>query len=153
MITTWPDEHRNVQSREVFRPALPSRYFKMFNRVDVHNMRRQSELNVEGKWGTHDPYFRLFCTIIGMTVVDTMLAVKCESHPRHPVRIKTTQQFAEDLCEEMLVNTIDGKEYDTCISRDCVHNPDTDDTGTTESGDHVMVSYGYKSDFSEGAWN
>ena len=49
--------------------------------MDKHNQMRQHELNVEGKWGTDDAFLRLFCTLFGMTVVDTMLAVKAESHP------------------------------------------------------------------------
>ena len=152
-MTKWPDEWRNVLIRAVPRPALPSRYFILFNKVDKHNQMRQHELNVESKWHTADAFFRLFCTIIGMTVVDTMLAVKCESHPQHAVRDKTTLQFAEALCEEMLVNEIDGAVYHPGRSEVRARTVNTDAAAGTKMDDgmeHVLASYGCKADASPG---
>ncbi len=36
-ITNWPDEHGNVQCRNVLRSVLCSRYFGLSNKVDRHN--------------------------------------------------------------------------------------------------------------------
>ena len=127
------------------------RYFPKFNKVDKHNQMRQHELNIEGKWGTDDAFFRLFCTLFGMTVVDTMLAVKAESHPCHAVRHQTTKGFAELLCEEMLANKLDGAKYDpkssTARRARPVNGQAAADTDETDGEEHVLVSYGRKSDF------
>ena len=55
------------------------RYLPKFSKVDKHSQIRQHELNAEGKWGTDDAFFRLFCTLLGMATVDKVLAVKAES--------------------------------------------------------------------------
>lgn len=49
-MSQWSDEHRNVLTRDVFRPAAVSRYFMTFNFVDIHDQRRQHELGLETKW-------------------------------------------------------------------------------------------------------
>ena len=48
-MTKWPDEFHNVLTREVSRPAPPSRYFIMFNKVEKHNQMRQHDLNMESE--------------------------------------------------------------------------------------------------------
>jgi hypothetical protein len=63
-ITKWPDEHGNVQCRNVLRSVLCSRYFGLSNKVDRHNHLRQSELAIEETWETDDCWFRLWCTIM-----------------------------------------------------------------------------------------
>ena len=152
--TKWPDDHRNVQSRDVPRPCICSRYFLKFNKVDKHNQMRQHELNVEGKWGTADAFFRIFCTLLGITVVDTMLAVKATSHPAHAVRNKTTKEFTESLCEEMLANTIDGAMYDRSYGlkrKSLPVNGAAVESAVETPGDmHVLLSFGSKSDYHQG---
>ena len=44
--------------------------FKFSNCVDLHNQSRQFDLALEKRWVTQDPYFRLYTTMVGMTVVD-----------------------------------------------------------------------------------
>jgi hypothetical protein len=111
-VTKFPDGDRNVMTREVPRPALVARYFGMFNACDIHDHRRQHELGLEMKWvtkGEHAGKFRMATTIFGMTVVDAMLALRCQSHPEHDIRSMTTKDFAEFLAEEMVENVLDGK--------------------------------------------
>jgi hypothetical protein len=111
-VTKFPDGDRNVMTREVPRPALVARYFGMFNACDIHDHRRQHELGLEMKWvtkGEHAGKFRMATTIFGMTVVDAMLALRCQSHPGHDIRSMTTKDFAEFLAEEMVENVLDGK--------------------------------------------
>ena len=38
--TKWPDEFRNVLTRDVFRTAFAARYFLWFMKVDKHNQMR-----------------------------------------------------------------------------------------------------------------
>ena len=35
------------------------------DKIDVHNQKRQSNLKLEKRWLTKDPYFRLFTTLVG----------------------------------------------------------------------------------------
>lgn len=48
-VTKYPDTHRNVEERAVPRPALAARYFGLFNKVDIHDQRRQHELGLKMK--------------------------------------------------------------------------------------------------------
>ena len=66
----FPDKYGNVCVRHVMRPAIISQYFQFSNCVDLHNQSRQFDLALEEKWVTQNPYFRLYTTMIGMTVVD-----------------------------------------------------------------------------------
>jgi hypothetical protein len=52
--------------------------------------------------------FRMYTSIFGITVVDTMLAVVAHSHRGHAVRSLTTKDFAERLAEELVDNEFDG---------------------------------------------
>ena len=109
--TQWPDENGNVLTREVSRPALVSRYFLKFNKVDIHDQLRQHELGLEMKWvrkGENAGKFRLMTTIKGVTAIDVMLAVKSHNHETHRIRTKTTKEFIELLAEEPIDNELDG---------------------------------------------
>lgn len=107
-VTKWPDEHGNVMTRNVLRLVLASRYFLSFMKVDKHNQLRQHELALETTWRTDDGWFRLFCTLVGITIIDTMLTLRSESHSEHQYKTMRTGEFAEILAEEMVMNTLDG---------------------------------------------
>ena len=111
-VTKWPDEFGNILTREVERPAMPSRYFGTFNQVDINDQLRQHELGLERKHigkGDKAGKYRIRTTVMGVHAVDTMLAVHSHSHSGHPIRDTTTKEFMEKLAEEMIDNTIDGK--------------------------------------------
>ena len=72
----FPDQYGNLCVRHVARPQVISTYFKYSNVVDTHNQARQSHLGLEKKWVTHDGYFRLYSTLIGMTVTDIWKLLK-----------------------------------------------------------------------------
>ena len=57
--------------RYVDRPQVISSFFRDSNGVDRHNHVRQGELGLESKWVTHNPWFRLATTLVGMNVTDT----------------------------------------------------------------------------------
>ena len=46
-VQRWADEHGNLCTRDVPRPALISRYFKDSPKVDNHNQARQHDLGLE----------------------------------------------------------------------------------------------------------
>jgi hypothetical protein len=107
----YHDELGNVLTREVARPAVVSRYFGKFNKVDIHDHLRQHELALEEKWVGKDEKagkFRMWTTIRGVSAIDTMLAVKTHSHSGHPIRASTTREFIDLLAEDMVDNEIDG---------------------------------------------
>ena len=66
----YTDRYGNLCEREVERPDFISKYFNDSNKIDAHNQVRQSELALEKKWPTKDPFFRLASTFIGMCVTD-----------------------------------------------------------------------------------
>ena len=67
----YTDRYGNLCERLVDRPDFISRYFNDSNTIDAHNHVRQSELGLEKKWPSKDPYFRLATTLVGMCVTDT----------------------------------------------------------------------------------
>lgn len=69
-IAKWPDQYGNVKQRSVPRPDIVGKYFSVANKIDTHNQIRQNELALEQLWLTHDPWFRINTTVIGMTVTD-----------------------------------------------------------------------------------
>ena len=54
----------------VERPEMAHTYFSHRGVIDFHNQQRQGILQLEKKWLTQDPYFRLATSIIGIHVVD-----------------------------------------------------------------------------------
>ena len=108
-ITKWPDEQGNVQCRNVLRLVLCSRYFGLQNKVDRHNHLRQSELAIEETSETDDCWFAcLWCTIMGMTVTDTMLALRDEVYPGQEIREISIGEFSLRLADELANNKVDG---------------------------------------------
>ena len=73
----WKDDNSLSQSRPVDRPFLISNYFRRSNAVDTHNHVRQFELRLEKHWVTANCWFRIFTTILGITVADCW---KAHSH-------------------------------------------------------------------------
>ena len=59
--------------RYVDRPQVISEFFNDSNSIDSNNQLRQSEIALEKKWVTQDPYFRLTTTKIGMDVTDAWM--------------------------------------------------------------------------------
>jgi hypothetical protein len=110
-VSKYHDELGNVLTREVARPAVVSRYFCKFNKVDIHDHLRQHELALEEKWVGKDEKagkFRMWSTIRGVSAIDTMLALKSHSHKGHSIRKVSTRDFIDLLAEEMVDNEIDG---------------------------------------------
>jgi hypothetical protein len=70
------DDFDNLLSRPVQRPQVISTYFSRSNAVDKHNQARQSELKLEKHWKTQNVWFRLACTMIGITTTDAWKAYK-----------------------------------------------------------------------------
>jgi hypothetical protein len=98
----FPDKFGNTKERSVICPAVISQYFDSSDAVDSHNHARQFLLALEKHWVTHNPWFRIDTTIIGMTVVD---AWKClQYHLKRTYLQYTAKQVAD------------------CIAWDCVNN-------------------------------
>ena len=93
----------------MLRLVLVSRYYLHSNLVDRHNHLWQGELALEKKWHTDCPWFRLFCTILGMTTIDTMLAARAEVVETSPFKRMSTREFARRLAEVLIMNTVDGE--------------------------------------------
>ena len=67
----FADACSNVHVRLVNRLSAISDFFRDSNIVDKHNQVRQHELELEKKWETRDPYFRLTTTMISHNATDS----------------------------------------------------------------------------------
>ena len=66
----FEDEWGNVESRELPRPEIIHFFYEYAPLIDEHNKARQSLLALEKRWQTRNPWFRLICTVLGMSIVD-----------------------------------------------------------------------------------
>lgn len=101
-IAKFPDKHGNVQERRVTRPEILSLSFGCADAIDSHNHCRQFRLGLERLWLTRNPWFRLNCTIVGMTVVDAFRCLKYY----HLGNFKgmTVAEFADGLAHDCVYN-------------------------------------------------
>eukprot|EP00978_Attheya_sp_CCMP212_P033928 scaffold139680_cov35-Attheya_sp.AAC.1 len=122
----WMDSKGNHASRNIPRPDVISKYFNESNGIDTHNHVRQSELKLEKKWVTHDGYFRIFTSILGVTVIDTWKAYKHHLHARSADKDCKVLDFVEELAIEMLTNDYSTlSPSDTSFNISPLHRPST----------------------------
>ena len=69
----YTDTYGNICTRYVDRPEVISKFFASSNVIDTHNQLRQDLLQLEKKWLTKNPFFRLATTLTGINVTDTYL--------------------------------------------------------------------------------
>ena len=99
-IARFNDAFKNVAQRKVPRPAVVSNYFSNSNAVDAHNQARQFELGLERLWITHDCWFRIDTTFIGIVVTDAWKAFK------HATKQSCSLgEFAESVAYDLMYNT------------------------------------------------
>ena len=92
----------------------------------MHNHARQAELKLEKKWITNDGYFRIFTTILGITVIDSMKAYKHHLNYRAKDRKMSVLEFAEELALEMLTNDFSSlSPSETCFNISPIHHLST----------------------------
>jgi Transposase IS4 len=66
----FEDEWGNTMTREIDRPNICHFLYQYLPLIDEHNKQRQSLLQLERRWLTKDPWFRLLTTLVGMATVD-----------------------------------------------------------------------------------
>ncbi|CAB9527834.1 unknown protein [Seminavis robusta] len=103
----FADSLGTIQERLVPRPAVLSEYFNDSNVIDTHNHVRQGELKLEKRWVTHDGWFRIATTIIGMTITDCWKLIK-HSGPDY-LKETTIVQFADMLAADLIRNNVPDK--------------------------------------------
>jgi len=108
----FPDKFGNLCIRQVARPKVLSTYFKHSNVVDLHNQARQFDLALEKKWITQNGYFRLYTTLLGMTVTDTWKLLK-KNDPKYV----TVAEFADILANEMIIDAQTQEEQEKADER------------------------------------
>jgi hypothetical protein len=100
----FPDKFGNTRERSVVRPAVISQYFEISDAVDSHNHARQFLLALEKRWVTHNPWFRIDTTFVGITVVD---AWKClQYHLPRKYSKYTVKQVADCIAWDCVNNTL-----------------------------------------------
>ena len=104
-IAKYNDSVGNVCQREVARPAILSNYFKKSNKVDSHNHVRQGIIALEKMWVTHDCWFRLVTTLIGITATDAWKASRHQSPGEDLSAIQFCDRLAYDCFENDFPNS------------------------------------------------
>jgi hypothetical protein len=109
----WTDERGNARACPVEQREVISQCFKHSDVVDSHDHARQALLGLEKKWATQNCWFRLDCTIVGITVTDAWKAFKIGA----PHQIKTEKEmsinaFTEQVVWDCLNNKFDDDEED-----------------------------------------
>ena len=65
----FEDEWGNTIVWEIDRPEVAHFLYEYLPLIDEHNKQRQSLLGLERRCQTKDPWFRLLCTLMGMSIV------------------------------------------------------------------------------------
>ena len=100
-IAKWPDPCGNLKSREVLRPGIISEYFSKSNIIDVGNGIRQNELAFERHWLTKNPWFRIDCTSVGITVADSYLAAQKQAPDHARIKEMGARNFSMHLVHDL----------------------------------------------------
>ena len=100
----FQDQHGNVTGRDVDRPAAISRYFEYSPVVDNHNQIRQHEIGVEQTWVTHNCWFRLFCTMVGIVATDVVYGSRMSVHPGHALASMPSWKVVTRLAYQLTHN-------------------------------------------------
>ena len=135
----FPDKYGNVCLRHVARPDCISNYFKYSNKVDLHNQARQFDLALEKKWVTTDPYFRLYTTEVGMTLVDCWKIYK--SHHKLGGSAPSVSQFADIMALEMIEyaqSLVESSSASMSVEESCVSSIATA-AASVVCGQHTQV--------------
>ena len=103
-VAKFADSFGNVRSRLIGRPACLSRYFSKSAKIDNTNQLRQSVLALEKCWVTTDCWFRLFTTIVGMTVTDAYLALRSSVVATHHFAKLGLLDFVDQLLLPQLLD-------------------------------------------------
>jgi Transposase IS4 len=106
----YTDDWGNVHVRYVDRPEIISKFFERSNMIDKHNQVRQSELALEKRWLTQNPYFRLHTTILGFTVVDCYKLAEHHDIINHRLphnEFKMTMTSFAGVLANQLINNVD----------------------------------------------
>jgi hypothetical protein len=103
----WKDRNGNTESRRVPRPDVMGRYFRVCNRVDMHNHARQSLLALEKHWVMMTGYFWMITTILGMCITDAWKGYRHHLNKQHRHKDMDMKDFASALAYDMLHNDFD----------------------------------------------
>jgi hypothetical protein len=139
------DSYNNACGRKVNRPAIISQLFDDSNCIDRHNHVHQSELSLEKRWFTSDPFFHLHTTLAGMTVTDVwrlpqyhkLITNKKDEDSKNVLTIK---QFTGVLAKQLIKiamsceNKADSFGLPTTASRSISIPPLSSDEHTDYSG-------------------
>jgi hypothetical protein len=99
----FEDEWGNTNFRELDRPQIVHFLYEYLPLIDEHNKQRQSILALEKRWLTKDPWFRLLCTVVGMSVVDMHRcfrynSIKIKGRQQDDIDLVRVQKFTDLIC-------------------------------------------------------
>jgi hypothetical protein len=103
----FEDEWGNNNFREIDRPDIVHFLYEYLPLIDEHNKQRQSLLALEKRWLTKNVWFRILCTIVGMSVVDMhrcyrYAQIKIEGKEQEEVDYVRVYKFTDLMCGNLV---------------------------------------------------
>jgi hypothetical protein len=114
------DEAPELQALSIPLPACAKLYYDNCGRIDQHNRKRQDDLELERKIGTHDWSKRVCFSVEAMLVVDAyLLYIGCTQPGLDAKHRETFDEFIHKLADEM----IDWKDSNRRSTTTTLHTP------------------------------
>jgi hypothetical protein len=98
--SNFEDKYGNTCTKFIRRPEIVNFIYRFLPVLDNHNKSRQHLLKLEKKWPTRDCWFRLFTTLVGLSVVDLYRLYRC--HNEKEWDKYTVLQFSDMICNGLL---------------------------------------------------
>ena len=124
------------------RPAVIHKYFSNIGHVDHHNMARQGILRLEKKWLTKCPYYRFWCSILGMCLIDGWLGYKfaIEGGPNKDKVVKSRRHkhygiSVKEFCELVATAILQRYGSGSIPSTAAIHQEGDENNNENEHGD------------------
>jgi hypothetical protein len=103
-MSYFEDDFGNIGSKEISRPKLAHLIYDYLPLIDEHNKQHQKILGLERKWPTHNCWFRLLTTLMGMCVMDMHRIYRnIKNVPFADIDIL---EFSDMICKGLVKRTI-----------------------------------------------
>lgn len=99
--SSYEDEYGQRCTKLIERPEIVDFIYRFLPVIDNHNKSRQHLLKLEKKWPTKSCWFRLYTTLVGMSVVDLYRVYRYHNEAKYG-KI-TIQKFADMIAKGLIL--------------------------------------------------
>ena len=162
--TTYTTENGEKVHRDVGRPEVVTQYYAAAGVIDHHNHSRQGTLALEKRWPSTCGWFRIWTTMVGITVTDAWMGLRhhIDKYPKDNARNRhkwwnlSEQEFAELVAASILRHNskvrfdvthdslplLDDDEQDETSENDIITSPETSRRSRTDGARAGSVTVG-----------